>query len=144
MEYQSVGGEIELTALEHYSIAQSKKDPNEVIIMIPVKLNNLSFHMKKGADGVLTEDRSRIKLPFVCWANDEDHQKYSSHSIKQNWPKEHADKVKTENEGKEKSSKVYAPSLGFANVIEKGVSRSIAPSAAAQTIAQGCEEDLPF
>ena len=144
MELQSIGGDLELTALEHYSIVPSKKNPNEVIIMIPVRLNNLSFHQKKGTDGVLTEDQTRIKIPFVCWANDEDHQKYSTHSIKQNWPKELAAKVKAENESKDKANRVYAPSLGFANVVEKGVSRSNAPSAAAQTATQGCEDDLPF
>jgi hypothetical protein len=144
MELQAISGEIELTNLQ-CAVMPSKKDPDEIIICIPVKLNNLAFHKSKSATtGELVEDRSRIKLPFHCWPLKEENRKYSTHSIKQKWPKELEEKVKLENEGKDKADKVYAPSLGYASIIERGMGQSAQPSAAAQTIAQGCEDELPF
>lgn len=143
MELQAIGGEIELTNLQ-FAVMPSKKNPDEIILCIPVKLNNLAFHKSKNAAGELVEDRSRIKLPFQCWPLKEEHRKYSTHSIKQKWPKELEEEVKAKNEGKEKADKVYAPSLGYASIIERGMGQSTAPSAAAQAIAQGCEDDMPF
>ena len=144
MELYSMSGEIELTKLK-FAVMPSKKDPDEIILCIPVKLNNLEFHKSKNADDQLIEDRSRIKLPFTAWLNDEDKRKYSTHSIQQNFSKELREKLKAENEGKEKSHKVYAPYIGNVSPMKSGgMGQSAQPSAAAQTIAQGCEDDLPF
>jgi hypothetical protein len=143
MELQAIGGEIELTNLQ-FAVMPSKKTPDEIILCIPVKLNNLAFHKSKNQDGELVVDRSRIKLPFQCWPLKEEQRKYSTHSIKQKWPKELEEKVKAENEGKDKADKIYAPSLGYASIIERGMGQSAQPSEAAKTMAQDFEDELPF
>ena len=139
-EKEGFGGYIELTQLKHV-ITQSKKDPNEVIISIPVNLNNLEFAKYK-ENGVLKEDKTKIRIPWQMWKMPEN--KGSEFSVKLNWPEELREKVKKENEGKEANAKVYAPNLGYANRIEKKNHPAEQSPEAQALMPDNTEDDLPF
>lgn len=139
-EKEGFGGYIELTQLKH-AIKQSQKDPNEIIICIPVKLNNLEFAKYK-ENGELKEDKTKIRLPWQMWTMPEN--KGSELSVKQQWPEELREKVKKENEGKDANAKVYAPSLGYANRIEKKNHPAEQSPEAQSHMADNTEDDLPF
>jgi len=139
-EKEGFGGYIELSQLKHV-LKQSQKDPNEIIICIPVKLNNLEFAKYK-ENGELKEDKTKIRIPWQMWTMPEN--KGSDYSIKLTWPEELREKVKKDNEGKADKDKVYAPSLGFANRIEKKNYPAEQSAEAQSHVADSTEDDLPF
>lgn len=100
-----ITGKLNLTKLQH--VVSKTKKGNDVII-IPVDANHL-----------YKSDKGNIFLDIFMWENEENSKakEFGDFSIKQSLPKDVQEKMKADNEGKDKADKVYAPSLGNANYV---------------------------